>query len=75
MNKKISAVIHPKSKVPRVEQKAGVVHVFVHAQAQEGRANQEAKEMLAEHLGVAKSRVVLVLGLRNKNKVFKILTE
>ncbi len=37
-----------------------------------GRANEEARELLAEHFGVRRSRVELVSGARSREKVFEV---
>lgn len=70
---KLAVFVHPNSKKPRVEKGLlGSLHIYVSALPLEGRANQAVAKALAEHLGVAKSRVVLVKGAKAKQKVFEI---
>lgn len=40
---------------------------------EDGRANARVAELLAEALGVAKSRLVLVRGATSREKVFRLL--
>ena len=47
--------------------------VSVKEKAVEGRANEAVREALAEHFGVARSRVLFLQGLKSKTKRFEIL--
>lgn len=38
-----------------------------------GKANEAVRNLLAEHFGVSKSRVVLLKGASSRQKVFEIL--
>ena len=44
----------------------------VKAPAQEGRANEAVKKLLAEHFSVSQSEVSLKAGQKAKNKVFSV---
>ncbi len=46
--------------------------VYVRSPPEKGRANEEAREILAEYFGVSKSRVRLVKGQRSREKVFEV---
>lgn len=70
---KISVKVKPRAKVEKIEEKDGSLIVFVKAEAKEGKANEAVVKALAAHFGVAKSRVRLVSGARNKTKLFEIL--
>ena len=50
----------------------GVLTVYVREPATEGRATKAAGEVLAKHLGVAKSRVVLAAGATSRHKRFRV---
>ena len=50
----------------------GVLLVLVAAPAHEGRANRALCRLLAERLGVAPSRVVIVRGRRSREKLVEI---
>ena len=43
------------------------------APALEGKANREAAGFIAEHLGIARSRVTLVSGEKSRHKIFEIV--
>ena len=47
--------------------------ISVKEPAKEGRANAAVQKALAEHFGVALSRVRLVSGAKSKRKVFMVL--
>ncbi len=71
---KISVKVKPRAREEKVEEiKDGSFIVFVKAEAKEGKANNAVVKALAEHFGVAKSRVRLVSGARSKIKLFEIL--
>lgn len=70
---KISVVVHPNSRRPRVEKDtAGLLHVHVNAPPQEGKANKAVREALAENLGIGKGKITLVRGEKSKIKAFEI---
>lgn len=74
MERILTVVVKPGSrKGPLVEEGAdGVLLVHVREPAVEGRATKAAGEVLAEHLGVAKSRVVLAAGATSRHKRFRV---
>ncbi len=47
----------------------------VDEKAKEGRANKRLIEILAEHLGVPKSRLRLVSGARSRDKLVEVAGE
>lgn len=47
--------------------------VWVKAPAQDGKANEAVLKVLAEHFSVPRSRLLLVRGPTNKNKVIELL--
>ncbi len=70
---KISARVKPNAKENKVEKISdNEFLVWVKAPAQENRANQAAREILAEYFGVAKSRVNLLKGKTSRQKVFEV---
>ena len=50
----------------------GSLTAFTKAPAIEGRANEAAASLLAEHFGVSKSKVKLVRGHTSKYKLFEV---
>ena len=70
---KISVLVHPNSKNPRIEEDlTKTIHVYVHAPPLEGKANRAVVEALADFFKTKKSKVVLLRGERSKNKMFEI---
>ncbi len=70
---KITVVVKPNSRAEGVTpQPDGSILVRVNAPPIEGRANERLVRLLAEHLGVAPSRVQVVAGARGKRKVVEI---
>lgn len=70
---KVSVIVHPNSKHPRIETDLfGGLHIYVAAPPQDGKANAAVQEVLADHYGVAKSQVILEKGHTSKYKQFKI---
>ncbi|MCM6776209.1 DUF167 domain-containing protein [Nocardia sp. CDC159] len=70
----VRATIKPNSgKGPLVETlEDGALRLYVRAPAVEGKANKAAIELLAQHFGVAKSRVRLTAGATSRFKRFEI---
>ncbi len=70
---KISIKVKTSAKVTKVEKiSESEYRVSVKAKPVEGKANEAVREALAEHFGIARSRVVLVTGQTSKLKVFNI---
>lgn len=73
---RISVIAHPNSKRPRVEKDLlGSLHVYVSEPPLEGRANSAVIEALAKYFKVKKRNLILLSGLKSKNKLFEILDE
>jgi uncharacterized protein (TIGR00251 family) len=71
---KISIIVHPNSKKPRIEKDLlGDLHVYVSQPPLEGKANNAVINALAEYFMVRRSAVQLISGTKSKNKLFKIL--
>lgn len=64
--------VKTKSKHPGVVEKEDMLEVSVSALPEDGQANEEVIELLADHFEVAKSSVEIVQGLTSKNKVVDI---
>lgn len=75
MARTITVKAQPRAKSPGVEE-LGPDHfrVRVRAAPEKGRANVEIAERLAEHLGVAPSRLSLVRGAASSRKLFRLET-
>ena len=74
MTETVVVRVKPGSKKgPLVETGAeGELTIYVREQAVEGKANDAAVRLLAEHLGVPKSRLELISGATSRIKRFRI---
>jgi uncharacterized protein len=70
---KITVLVKPGSKHKEgVEEKDGVYVVYVKAPAVDGKANEAAVAVLAEHFSTTKANVCLVHGATSRKKIFDI---
>lgn len=70
----IKVRVVPKSSRPRVEEMPdGGYKVFVSSAPEKGKANAQVITALASHLGVRKSALEIVSGLRSRDKVIRTL--
>lgn len=70
----ISVRVKPGSrKGPLVEAvEDGALTLYVQERAVDGKANEAVTKLLAEHLGVPRSRIELVSGATSRHKRFRI---
>ncbi len=74
MSTKITVLAKPASKTNQVEQIDATTYlVRTTASAQKGRANQAILKLLAKHLHLSRSQLVLVAGDKSPIKEFLIL--
>jgi len=69
---KIQVRVKPNSRTEEVSQEGDGFIVKVKEPPREGKANQAVIRLLAEHFGVAKSRVRILSGLRSGKKVIEV---
>jgi len=69
---RIQVRVKPNSRTEEVSQEGDSFMVKVKEPPKEGKANQAVIKLLAEHFGVAKSRVRILSGFRSKNKVIEV---
>ena len=73
MARLLTVKAHPRSKAPGVEALGpSSFRVRVRSAPEKGRANAEAAELLARHLGVPPSRLTLVRGASSPHKQFRL---
>ncbi len=53
-----------------VEKSADSFEIWVKAPAEQGRANEAVRTLLAEHLGVAENKLSLIKGATSPAKIF-----
>lgn len=71
MEQFIKVKVHAGQKQNRLVQKApDHFEIWVKAPAEEGRANEAVKAILAQHLGVAENKLSLIKGATSPAKLF-----
>jgi uncharacterized protein YggU (UPF0235/DUF167 family) len=70
---RIHVVAHPKAKHPKTVKTAeGVLHIYVSAAPEDGKANEAVRAALAQYLDVGVSRIALVRGAKSRHKEFVV---
>lgn len=71
MEQYLKVKVHAGEKKNQLLQKApDTFEVWVKAPAQEGRANEAVRALLATHLGIAENKISLVKGATSPSKIF-----
>ena len=71
MGQFIKVKVHAGQKQNRLEQKApDSYEIWVKAPAEQGRANEAVRTILATHLGVAENKLSLIKGATSPAKIF-----
>jgi uncharacterized protein (TIGR00251 family) len=70
---KVSVRIVPRARREKIEPFGAGLKIHVREPALEGRANERVVELLAEHYGVRRSAVSILLGEKRRDKVVEIL--
>ena len=68
----IAVRVTPRAGRDTAERDGTALRVRVTAPAEGGRANRAAAEVLAQALGVAKTRLDLIRGAKSRDKVFRL---
>ncbi|WP_353308662.1 DUF167 domain-containing protein [Shimia sp. NS0008-38b] len=68
----ISVRVTPKASRNKVVQDGDVLRVYVTVVPENGKANAAVQKLLAQSLGLAKSRLSLVRGATARDKVFRV---
>ena len=68
----LNVKVIPGAKKNFIKEEAGALKVYLQAPPVEGKANEALIELLAEHFAVRKRQVVIIKGLKSRNKVVKI---
>ncbi len=67
--------VHAGEKKNRLEQKgADSYEIWVKAPAEQGRANESVRALLAQHLGIAENKLSLIKGATSPAKIFRLRT-
>ncbi len=70
---KITVKVKTRAKTEKVEKVGDIYKVSVKQLPIEGQANEAVIKALADHFNVAPTRIRLITGQTNKQKVFEIL--
>jgi uncharacterized protein (TIGR00251 family) len=72
---KVAVIVHPNSKKPRIENDLmKTLHVYVNAPPLEGKANMATIKILADFFKTEENKIILLHGIKSKNKVFEVAT-
>lgn len=63
---------HPGASRDKVEIKNNVIHIYTTRVAEKGKANKAIRKLLAKHLKLPVSFIILVKGEKSKHKVFRL---
>ncbi len=55
-----------------LQENGRIVKIYLTAPPVEGKANEALAEVLADHLGIRKSQIEIIKGLKSRNKVINI---
>lgn len=70
---KISVRVKPNSKEKKIEKVSeSSFNLWIKAPAKEGKANVAVIDDLSEYFDIAKSRISIIKGQKNKNKIIEI---
>lgn len=69
---RVQVTVRPRSRRRAVQEDGDTLVVWVRSPPTRGRANEEARELLADHFGVSKERVRLIRGWKSRKKVFEV---
>jgi uncharacterized protein YggU (UPF0235/DUF167 family) len=68
----VAVRVTPRARGNGIERDGDTLRIRVTAPAEDGRANEAARRILAGALGVAPSRLVLVRGASARDKLFRL---
>lgn len=70
---KIKVKVHPNSKIRRVEKiNNDEFEIYVKSPAIENKANIETIDAMSEFLGIQRSKIQIIHGLRFRNKILEV---
>ena len=68
----INIRVIPRAKKEQIKKDGDILKVYVSAPPEDGRANKAVIKLLAEHFAVPKSKIEIIKGEKNRNKIIKI---
>lgn len=72
MNMIINIKVIPRAKKEQIKKDGDVLKVYVSAPPEDGRANEAAIKSLSKHFDVPKSKIEIIKGEKNRNKIIEI---
>ena len=70
---KFNARVITKSSKHKIVFKNGQIFIYVCSVPQKGKANKEVIKLLSKTLSISKSRIKLIKGAKNRDKIFEII--
>ena len=74
MGKKINLKVIPNAKHNKFIEENGITKVYLNSPPVDGKANKSLIDFLAEHFKIKKSKIKIVHGEKNRNKIVEILS-
>ena len=71
----IKVKVFAEAKKPEARKEGDRFFVYVKSKRREGKANDEAIELLANLLNIPQKRIVIIKGAQTPNKIIKIITQ
>lgn len=68
----VSVRVTPKASRNKVDAQDGAIRVYVTTVPENGKATAAVQKLLAKSMGIAKSRLTLIRGQTNRDKVFRV---
>lgn len=68
----VSVRVTPKASRNKVDVQDGAIRVYVTTVPENGKATAAVQKLLAKSMGIAKSRLTLIRGQTNRDKVFRV---
>tara|TARA_Y100000031_G_C7890740_1_gene235024 strand:+ start:226 stop:453 length:228 start_codon:yes stop_codon:yes gene_type:complete len=68
----VTVKVSPGSSAEKVLESENGYMVYTHAKAQAGQANTKVIELLAKHIGIAKSLISIKSGKKSRQKIIEI---
>jgi uncharacterized protein YggU (UPF0235/DUF167 family) len=69
---RLAVKVTPGARIELLEIAGGRLHAKVRAKPKDGEANQAVRDLIADALGIARSRVELLRGASSREKIFRV---
>jgi len=69
---KLEVRMHTGSSRRSIEFKDNIAHIYTNLKPIDGKANQDAYNIISKYFGVPKRSILIIKGEKSRNKLFKI---